>query len=127
MKIRKRISTPEKLDKYLHATNPFTWISLGLVLLCLLGLTIWAFVARITYKISGKAAVSDGTIILNISDEDLKDVKKGQKVYVSSEEAEIIDIDEKGIILSTVALEDGEYDYEIIIKIIRPIDYFANK
>ena len=54
--------------------------------------------------------------------------KVGQKVYISSLEGEILEIKDAGNpIVSAFTLADGDYDYLIILKEMRPIDYFSTR
>ena len=128
MKIRKRISTPEKLNSYLHATSPVTWISLGLVIFCLLGLIIWAFLATITYKLTGNVLVNDGKATLEIAENRKQELKIGQEIYIGKSKGKIIEIGSDGNpIVQFEDLEDGNYQYVLILKTIHPIEYFANR
>ncbi len=126
--LSQKITNPEDLNSYLESTKPITWIILISVLLCLAGLFVWSFLAKITYKISGTALIESGEVTLNIEQSKLSELKVGQKVYISSQEGEILNIQEDGYpIISTFTLDDGQYDYYIVTKEMRPVDYFFNK
>ena len=121
------IHSPEQLSKSIESTNVFTWIALSFVVLCLVAFFMWSFLARITYKVTGQAQVNAGEVTLTLKEKDLSEIKKGQKIYISSQEGEIVDVKEDGYpVISSFDLEDGTYDYYIVIKVVRPIDYFAN-
>ena len=128
MKIEKRISSPEKLNGYLKATSIYTWILLGIVIFCLLGIFIWSFVANITFKIEGKAYVNGGAVSIEIDEARLGELEVGQIVYIESDEGIIESIGEDKIpIISGINLEDGNYQYTIIIKTIHPIEFLFNR
>ena len=121
------INNPEQLSKSIESTNLFTWIALSFVVLCLVSFFVWSFLARITYKVTGHAEIKSGQVTLTIDDKDLSQIKAGQKIYISSMEGEVIDVEDDGYpIVSNFELADGDYDYYIVIKVIRPIDYYFN-
>ena len=127
MKVRKRISTPEKLNEHLQATSPVTWILLGAIILCLFGFFIWSFTANITYKLQGTAVVSDGVITFECDEARLKDIEVGQKVIIDGSSGEVTSITDGDIKVSINDLNDGEYQYTIILKTIHPIEYLTGK
>ena len=123
-----RISSPEELNKHLQSTSFFTWIALGTVIFCVIGLFVWAFVYKIKYVIANVATINHGEVNLVLNKEDLSSLKVGQKVYIENIEGSILSIKEDGYpVISNFSLDDGSYDYYIVIKEMRPIDYFTNK
>ena len=128
MNKEKKISSSEKLNDYLKATSIFTWILLGIVIFCLLGIFIWSFSAKITYKIEGEARINGGILSIEIDEKRLNELSVGQVVYVGSCEGVIKSIGEDNKpIISGIDLEDGEYSYTIILKTIHPIEYLFNR
>ena len=124
----KRISSPEKLNDYLKATSIFTWILLGIVIFCLLGIFIWSFVAKITYKIEGRANVTSNVVSIEIGENRLDELEVGQIVYIRGQEGVIASIGEDGLpVISGIDLDDGNYQYTIILKTIHPIEYLVNR
>ena len=122
------INSPEDLNKQLRSAKPFTWCVLGAVILALIALILWSFFTKITYKIDGMAHISSGEVSLVIEEKRLPELEVGQKVYISNIEGQITKINEdKTPVITTFELEDGDYPYVLIIKIIRPIDYFTRK
>ena len=128
MKVRKRITTPEKLNENLQATSPVTWILLGVVILALIGIFVWSFLATITYKVEGRASVKDGVATVLI-DENIKDeIHVGQTVSISSETVKITGFDDDGRpVVSFADLQDGNYTCTVITKSIHPIEYLTNR
>ena len=128
MNKEKKISSPEKLNDYLKATSIFTWILLGIVIFCLLGIFIWSFSAKITYKIEGEARINGGILSIEIDEKRLNELSVGQVVYVGACEGVIKSIGEDNKpIIGGINLEDGEYSYTIILKTIHPIEYLFNR
>ena len=126
--MEKRITSPEKLNDYLKATNVITWVLLGIIIAFLVGILIWSHLAEITYKIEGNATISSGEVILEIDESRLDEIKVGQTIYILNSEGEITSIDDNGMpVISGINLSDGEYEYTIIIKTINPIEYLLNR
>ena len=124
-KVVNKVTTPEDLNKSLKSTHPITWVVLTSVLLCLVAFFVWSILAEIEYKIKGTATLVGGEATLNIEEKNLSKLKVGQKVVISSKEGKIEEIKEDGYpIVSNFELNDGDYEYYIVIKTIKPIDYF---
>lgn len=123
-KINKTISSPEELNKSLQYSSPITWIILGLTILLLVGLFSWSIVYKLKLKISGQASVNKGIVSLKIDESSLDKLKTNQKVYIANQEGFIVSIDEnKQPVVSGFNLIDGEYEYEIVLDEIRPINF----
>ena len=118
-----KISNPDDLNKFLKHTSPVTWIVLGLSICLLLGLIISAFFVKITDKIQGVANVKDGEVTLVMSDANKRKLEKGQKVYILDQIGEIESVTDYVPVISGFVLSDGEYNYTINVKEIRPIDF----
>lgn len=43
-----RISSPEKLDDYIRVTTPSVWITLGAIVLVLVGAIVWGIFGELT-------------------------------------------------------------------------------
>lgn len=118
-----KISSPDDLNKFLKHTSPATWIILGLSICLLLGLIISAFFVRITDKIQGIANVKDGEVTLVISESNKRKLEEGQKVYILDQIGVIDSVTNYVPVISGFDLDDGEYNYTINVKEIRPIDF----
>lgn len=118
-----KISSPDDLNKFLKHTSPITWIVLGLSICLLLGLIISAFFVRITDKIQGIANVKDGEVTLVISESNKRKLEEGQKVYILDQIGVIESVTNYVPVISGFDLDDGEYNYTINVKEIRPIDF----
>ena len=128
MKVKKRLLSPDRLNDYLKATNIVTWLLLGVVIVCLLGVFVWSFIANITYKIEGNATFNGGVLTLEIEDNRKEELKVGQVIYISDQEGKITDIDDNGMpVIADINLSDGNYEYTIVIKTIHPIEFLYNR
>lgn len=127
MKIRKRITNPDKLNDELQATNAITWISLGLIILAIIGIVIWSFTMTLTYKIEGKASINNNVATIEVKENRINEIKVGQKVYINDFVGEVVSVDDGIIKVSEFDLEDGDYNYKIIIKEMHPIEYLFKK
>lgn len=119
----KSITNPDELSKNLQYNSPITWIILSLVMLLLVAFFTWSFIYKIKVKISGKADIISGQVTLHVEETSLKKLEVGQKVYISEIVGEILSFNEGEPVVSEFDLEDGEYDYYVVLKEIRPIDF----
>ena len=72
---------------------------------------------------TGLADVYQGVVTLHIDETRVNELEKGQKVYIADQEGEILSITNSEPVVSTFTLEDGKYDYYIVTKEVRPIDF----
>ncbi len=118
------ISNPDELNKILQKTNPIVWVILGIVLLVLVSLCVWAILTTLEVKVHGTANVTSQVASVQVSEEDVSKVKAGNKIYISDKEGVIASADNDGHFTSSVIqLADGEYDVYIVEKEIRPIAF----
>ena len=122
-KEKANVSSPEQLDKYLRSTKPITWIILFSIVFSLVGFFIWASVAKITYKITGTAHIRGGETTLIIKEERKFELKAGQIIHIADQERTITEVKDGYPIFLPFALEDNDYQYYIVTKQIRPIEY----
>lgn len=128
MKKNKSIRNPDELSKTLSYSSPATWITLAVVVLLLAGFFAWTFLYRIPIKISGTADILGGMASLKLNEGDLGSLDVGQKVYISGIEGQILSFDEdRQPVVSSFALADGEYDYYIVLKEMKPIEFWLGK
>lgn len=118
------ISNPDELNKILQKTNPIVWVILGIVLLVLVSLCVWAILTTLEVKVHGTANVTSQVASVQVNEEDVSKVKAGNKIYISDKEGVIASADNDGHFTSSVIqLADGEYDVYIVEKEIRPIAF----
>ncbi|MBO7573944.1 MAG: hypothetical protein J6T25_04135 [Bacilli bacterium] len=126
-KQNKSITNPDELNKNLQYSSPITWIVLSSVVLLLVAFFAWSAIYKIKIKLTGTANISNGAVTLQIDESKLSKLKEGQKVYISGLEGQILSFNDNQPVVSSFALDDGEYDYYIVIKEARPIDFLLNK
>ena len=128
-KKNKTITNPDELNKSLSYSSPITWITLSTVIILLIGFFVWSFIYKIQIKVSGLATINSGNVTLHVDDSDLSSLKQGQYVYISGQKGEIISINEsdKQPVVSSFSLDDGEYNYYIVIDEKKPIDFWFDK
>jgi len=118
------ISNPDELNKILQKTNPIVWVILGIVLLVLVSLCVWAILTTLEVKVHGTANVTSQVASIQVNEEDVSKVEAGNKIYISDKEGVIASADNDGHFTSSVIqLADGEYDVYIVEKEIRPIAF----
>ena len=122
-KKNKSITSPEELNKNLQYSSPLTWIILTSVVLLLLGFFAWSFLFKIKEKVSGTANISNGEVTLVVEEKSLDKLKVGQKVYISDLEGEILSFSDNKPVVSSFSLADGDYEYYVVIKEIKPVDF----
>ena len=125
-KNNKSITNPDDLNKNLQYSSPITWIVLSLVVLLLVSFFIWSSIYKIKVKIDGKANINAGQVTLHVEESSLSKLEKGQKVYISNIEGQILSFNDDQPVVSSFNLNDGEYDYYIVIKEVRPIDFLLS-
>ena len=122
----KSIANPDELNKNLQYSSPITWIVLIAVTLSLVGFFVWSFLYKIQVKLTGTADIASGVVTLHIEEGKINELKQGQKVYISGQEGQILSFNNDEPVVSTFTLDDGVYDYYIVIKEVRPIDFLLN-
>ena len=120
-------TNPDDLNKHLQYTSPFTWIVLVLSIALLVGFFAWSCLYTLKDKVIGKANVKDGEVSLVVNQSQLSKLAVGQKVYILEQVGEIKDFVDDKPIVSAFTLEDGEYDYTVIVKEFKPIDLLIGK
>ena len=123
-KAQKPITNSDELNKNLSYSSPATWITLSAVIVLLAGFFVWSFVYKIPLKLSGMADVAGGAVTLHVEESKLSSLKEGQKVVISGLEGQIVSFNEGQPVVSSFALEDGEYNYYVVLEEIKPIDFW---
>ncbi|MCR5108147.1 MAG: hypothetical protein K6B28_08275 [Lachnospiraceae bacterium] len=146
-----RIQSPEQINDYLKVTGPSVWVTLGAVVLLLIGALIWGVTGELDTFVNA-SVVSDGTkTVCYIISHEAKDVRVGMPVKIEGEEYTIESIDptpkdadkilDEYMIYSTNLDEDdwiyeakisevfpaGVYSGQIVIDRLKPIDLLMKK
>ena len=122
-----RISNPDELNKHIQHTSLISWLVLGLTIILLVAFFSWSIIYKMKVKLTGKAQITSGAVILNINKADLNKVAVGQKVYIENLEGEILSFLDNQPVVTSFALSDGEYTYTLVLKEARPIDFLLGK
>lgn len=126
-KKNKSITNPDELNKNLQYSSPITWIILASVVLLLLGFFIWSCIYKIKEKLTGTANITAGQVTLVVEEKSLNKLAVGQKVYIAGLEGEILSFNDNQPVVSSFTLDDGSYEYYIVIKEMRPVDFLLSK
>ena len=121
------ITNPDELNDSLSYSSPATWVTLGSVIILLIGFFVWSFIYPIQVKVSGRATVSGGNVTLHVQEKDLSKLAVDQEVHVADKVGKISSINDNQPVVSfntPVALADADYDYYIVIKTMKPIDFW---
>lgn len=126
-KNNKTITNPDELNKNLQYSSPITWIILTSVVFLLLGFFVWSCIYSITFKLTGMASINEGQVTLVIEERSISKLQVGQKVYIAGQEGEILSIKDDQPVVSTFSLQDGDYEYYIVIGEKKPIEFLLGK
>lgn len=126
-KNNKTITNPDELNKNLQYSSPITWIILTSVVFLLLGFFVWSCIYSITFKLTGMASINEGQVTLVIEERSISKLQVGQKVYIAGQEGEILSIKDDQPVVSTFSLQDGDYEYYIVIGEKKPIQFLLGK
>lgn len=90
---RKRLTTPDDLDKYLQVTNPSVWTLLIACTALLAGILTWGTFGSISTSVSGTSVVmDDGRILCFLNTEDAKKVHVGDVASVGGQPVKVSSI-----------------------------------
>ena len=126
-KNNKTITNPDELNKNLQYSSPITWIILTSVVFLLLGFFVWSCIYSITLKLTGMASINEGQVTLVIEARSINKLQVGQKVYIAGQEGEILSIKDDQPVVSTFSLQDGDYEYYIVIGEKKPVEFLLGK
>lgn len=126
-KNNKTITNPDELNKNLQYSSPITWIILTSVVFLLLGFFVWSCIYSITFKLTGMANINEGQVTLVIEERSISKLQVGQKVYIAGQEGEILSIKDDQPVVSTFSLQDGDYEYSIVIGEKKPVEFLLGK
>lgn len=123
----KTITNPDELNKNLQYSSPIIWIILTSVVFLLLGFFVWSCIYSITLKLTGMASINEGQVTLVIEERSIRKLQVGQKVYIAGQEGEILSIKDDQPVISTFSLQDGDYEYYIVIGEKKPVEFLLGK
>ena len=126
-----RISSPEALDDYLHVTTPSVWLILIAIIMLLVGMLIWSYVASIDSFATGRAQVKDGQMYIEFDNEQIaRNVQSGMVVTSGETQSRIssVGIDSKGntFAIAPTELADGYYVVDVLFRQTQVIQLLFN-
>ena len=126
-----RISSPEALDDYLHVTTPSVWLILIAIIMLLIGILIWSYVASIDSFATGRAQVENGKMYIEFDNEQIaRNVQSGMTVIAGETQSRIssVGVDSRGKIfaLAPTELSDGYYVVDVLFKQTQVIQLLFN-
>jgi hypothetical protein len=152
--IRKNAS-PDKLDDYIHVTNPSIWLLLGAVAVLVACLIVWGVAGSIPTVLTKPFTVSGGKLVSFFTPEEASLLKTGMSVDVGGAPGTVSEIGETPLsyaeaaeqlpadyaahrlglsewnvpVTITCAIKAGQgtfVDVRIVTESVRPIDFLIN-
>ena len=82
---RKRLQSPDDLDRYVRVTSPSVWVVLGAVIALVLGLLAWGIFGSVDTTVSATAVnTMNGTLCFLQPDQAAR-VKEGDSAYIDGQ------------------------------------------
>lgn len=144
------ISSPEKMDDYIHATTPAGWMIISVIILVLIVFFIASVAVSVDSKLDYYGIKEDENLILYVPDFQIDIVKNQENCVVNDVKKQIIEIGSVPIqaneingyvcelnsytadswiyqvVVNGNGLENGIHKVEFIGESIRPIEYLIN-
>lgn len=86
---RKRLQTPDDLDRYVRVTSPSVWVALAAVLALVMGLLAWGIFGSVATTVEAKAVCIDGMTICLLDSDQVKRVHEGDQAYAEGETTKV--------------------------------------
>lgn len=144
-----KVSSPESLNDYVKVASPSVWVILIGIMVLLIGICVWGVLGRLDTKVKIGVMRDGDKTICYIGENDINQVKIGQRFDVSGTDCEIIEIEGtpvQGKELSPLMLRalkltgedwvykaiikgnisDGEYETFILTESVSPMSFLLN-
>ena len=140
-----RIESPDDIRKYLHISSPRLWMVLSAILVVLVGFVIYSSVVTIENTISVQAEVTTFSDINDIDEPvsvitvelpaEMKDmIEVGMLFRIAGQEGKVVSLLAMDDVVvaaarlydSSVLLQSGTYDAEIVLENISPLSFLMN-
>ncbi|MBO6108807.1 MAG: hypothetical protein J6P16_05320 [Eubacterium sp.] len=126
-----RITSPEKLDKYIKVIRPSMWVMLGAVIAVVLIVVIWSISSSLTIKVNGESFVNKGVMSVVVDEDAAQIIQEGAVIKAGGKTTTVkkIEIDTlqsdmtNYIITADSDLKDGIYKAEIETDGVSPFSY----
>ena len=73
------------------------------------------------------ANINEGQVTLALEEGSFNKLQVGQKVYIAGQEGEILSFKDNQPVVSYFSLQDGNYEYYIVIEEKKPVDFLLGK
>lgn len=144
-----KMASPENLDAFLRVTNPSMWLAFAAIVVVLFGAIVWSFTGTIESTAKAVIVSDNEKTVCYVSEKNITEIKAGMTVRVGSDKCAITGGSPDAVLtdaaLSDYAMElggfqSGEYLYEltvdktfepgnyqceIIIESLHPIDFLG--
>ena len=117
-----RVSSPEKLNDYIHVTSPSIWLALAGIICILVGALVWSAFGNIYTTVNGAGVVSDGNLSIYVKVSDRPSVKEGMDITVNGHKTVVREISAEPMqvseevgeyVLETAGLKSGDWTYKV--------------
>ena len=138
-----RITSPEKLDRYLRVIRPSMWVAFAAVFLVVAVILVWACMTELTVTIRSTGCVINNKLNFSVSEKQSENIHEGQEITVGDKTATVNRIEsvkeiiaEEGntetedindnyafSVFADVELANGVYLVEVETEGVRPISF----
>lgn len=109
-----RVNSPEQLNEYIKVAGPSVWLTLGAVVLLLLGILIWSIFGTCDTKIDACIIVSDSGVVCLVPEDDAAYIEEGMTFTVREQTGSIVSIADEPV-RAGAKLDDYQL-YELSLK-----------
>ena len=145
-----KVSSPEQLNEYIRVSNPGIWMVLTAIVVLLIGVIAWGYVARLDTTLSAAIVPNEGKGIIYVRETDVEKLSEGMTVRTNDNKYVIEEISKEAVRLKgelseyamhASGLAEGEWAYkayvsgkfddgvhkaEIVLESISPISFILN-
>ena len=143
-----RVNSPEQLNEYIKVAGPSVWLTLGAVVLLLLGVLIWSIFGTCDTKIDACIIADDQGVVCLVPEDDAAYIEEGMPITVGKQAGSIVSIADEPVragdklddyqlyelglksddlctaaLIKTGGLPDGTYTEQITVESIHPISF----
>lgn len=145
-----KVTSPEQLKQYIRVSNPGLWMVLFAIVILLVGVVVWGYVAQLETTLPTAIIANSGEGIVYISEDDVQKISEGMTVRSAdgeylvekiSAEAVLVDAGFTEYAVHAAGLSQGQWVYavkvsgtfadgvhkaEIVLESISPISFILN-
>ena len=144
------ITSPDSLNDYIRVVRPSLWVTLGAIIVLLVGVAVWGVFGRLDTVVDAVAVSENNTLTIYINESDSKEALKGQFVTIEGDEytfdhdesaGKKLLVSDDAVILSMLgdsedtrvrsfaaqgSLPEGVYQATIVVDSVKPISFVTN-